>query len=130
VTGQPYKLPAKSHLTQNQRMYEMVKRDGVEAAIEWFKDKGKKAAWGGTNMALAEQLIKDGRIDDGLQMMELEVELSPGKIWLLRKAAEAYLGNGHPEKALALVEKGLEQKPDDEKLATIKAEAEEDLKGK
>lgn len=130
VTGQPYKMPRKSGLTQNQRMYDMIKRDGVEAAIDWFEEKGKKAAWGGTNMALAEQLIKDGRIDEGLRMMEFEVESSSGKIWLLRKTAEAYLGNGRPEKALALVERGLEQKPDDEKLATLKADAEKDVKGK
>ncbi|MDC0291796.1 serine hydrolase [Verrucomicrobiales bacterium] len=130
VTDQPYKLPGKARITQNQRMYDMVKRDGVEAAITWFKDKGKKAAWGGTTMALAEQLINDGRVDDGLRLMDLEVEMAPGKIWLLRKTAEAYLGNGHPERALTLAEKGLEQKSDDEKLKTLKAEIEKDLKNK
>lgn len=123
VTGQPFQLPAKPRLSQNQRMYQMIKQDGVEAAIAWFQDKGKKAAWGGTNMALAEQLIKDERIDDGLRMMEFEVELSPGKVWLLRKTAEAYLSNARPEKALALLEKGLGQKPEDEKLAAMLAEA-------
>tara|TARA_R110002096_G_scaffold55607_13_gene142513 strand:+ start:209 stop:1753 length:1545 start_codon:yes stop_codon:yes gene_type:complete len=130
VTGQPYKVPGKPGLTQDQRIYQMIKSDGVEAAVAWFQDKGKKAAWGGTNLVLAEQLIKDGRIDDGLRLMELEVELSPGKVWLLRKTAEAYLSNGRPEEALALVEKGLSQKPDDERLKTMKAEVEGDLKGK
>ena len=105
----------------------MVKEQGVEAAIEWFSEKGDKATWGGTTMALAEQLIKDGRVDDGLRFMELEIELSPGKVWLLRKTAEACLGNGRPEKALALVKKGLELKPQDEKLTTLKAEVEQDL---
>jgi len=124
VTGQPYKMPGKPRLTQDQRMYEMVKDEGIEATIAWFKDKGKKAAWGGTNMALAEQLIADGRIDDGLQLMALEIELSPGKVWLLRKTAETCLSNGRPEKALALVQDGLKQKPDDEKLTTMKAEIE------
>ena len=81
-------------------------------------------------MALAEQLINDGRVDDGLRLMDLEVEMAPGKIWLLRKTAEAYLGNGHPERALTLAEKGLEQKSDDEKLKTLKAEIEKDLKNK
>ena len=109
-------------------MYDIVNRDGVAAAITWFKDKGKKAAWGGTTMALAEQLINDGRVEDGLQLMDLEVEMAPGKIWLLRKTAEAYFGNNCPERALTLVEKGLKQKPEDEKLKTLKAEIGKDLK--
>ncbi len=129
VSDQPYRMPAKAGLTQNQKMYDKIKRDGVEAAIEWFEDKGKKAAWGGTNMTLAEQLIKDGRTDDGLRMMEFEIESSPGKVWILRKTAEAYLSNGRPVEALALLEKGLEQKPGDEKLTTLKAEAQKDVKG-
>ncbi len=129
VTGQPYKMPRKSGLTQSQRMYDLIKRDGVEAAIEWFEEKGKKAAWGGTNMALAEQLIKDGRIDEGLRMMEFEVESNSGKIWLLRKVAEAYLDNDRPEKARELVNKGLEKRPDDKKLEMLKTEVEKELKG-
>ena len=108
-------------------MYEMVKAEGVEAAIEWFKAKGKKSAWGGTHSTLANQLIKDGRADDGLRLMEFDVETTPGKAWLLRKTSQAFLNNGRPEKALALAKKGLEMKPDDEDFKTIKAEAEQDL---
>ena len=81
-------------------------------------------------MALAQQLIEDGRVDDGLSFMELEMELSPRKVWLLRKTAEACLSNGRPEKALDLVTRGLELKPDDEKLRTMKIEVEMDLKEK
>ena len=127
VTGQPFRMPAKAHVSQDQRMYSMVKQQGVEVAVEWFMEKGKKAIWGGTTMALAEQLIKDGQVDDGLRFMELEIELSPGKVWLLRKTAEACLGNGRPEKALALAKKGLELKPKDEKLKILKSEVEQDL---
>lgn len=130
VTGQPFKMPGKAPLTQEQRMYEMVKTKGVEAAIEWFKTRGKKAAWGGANQALASQLIKDGRVDEGLRLMEFDVELTPGKIWLLRKTAQACLSNGRPEKALALSNKGLKLRPDDEGFAAIKQEAEQDLKRK
>jgi len=127
VTGQPFRMPAKARISQEQRMYSMVKKQGVEVAIEWFIAKGKKAAWGGTTMTLAEQLIKDGRIDEGLRFMELEIELSPGKVWLLRKAAEACQENGRPEKALALAKKGLGIKPDDEKLKILKLEVEKEL---
>ena len=127
VTGQPFRMPGKAPVSQDQRMYTMVKDQGVEAAIEWFKEKGRKAAWGGTTMALAEQLIKDGRVDEGLRFMELEIELNPTKVWLLRKTAQACLGNGLPEKALALANRGLELKPEDEKLGTLKVEAEQDL---
>ena len=127
VTDQPFRMPGKARLSQDQLLYTMVKRDGLEASIEWFKAKGKKAAWGGTNMALAQQLIDDGRVDDGLRFMELEIELSPGKAWLLRKTAEACLSNGRPEKALTIAKRGLKLKPDDEKLQTLKSEAERDL---
>ena len=78
-------------------------------------------------MALAQQLINDGKVAEGLRFMELEVELTPSKPWLLRKTAQAYLGNGRPEKALAMARKGLVLKPADEKLLTLKSEAEQDL---
>lgn len=127
VTDQPFRMPGKARLTQDQRLYAMVKEQGVDTAIEWFKEKGRKAAWGGTTMALAQQLIKDGNVDEGIQFMELEIKLSPGKVWLLRKTAEACLGNGHPRKALEWAENGLALKPKDEKLLGLKSEAEQDL---
>jgi hypothetical protein len=128
VTGQPYRMPGKPRLTQEQRMYEIVQAEGVEAAIEWFQAKGKKAGWGGANWALATQLVKDGRINDGLRLMEFDVEMTPGKAWLLRKAAQASLDNGRPEKALDFAIRGLELKPSDEVFKNIKAEAEQDLR--
>ena len=123
VTGQPYRMPVKPRPSQDQRLYAMVEKEGVEAAIKWFKEKGKKAAWGGTTMALAEKLIEEGRAAEGIQFMELEIKLAPGKVWLLRKAADACLSNGFPEKALALAKQGLEQKPEDERLQTLRDEA-------
>lgn len=127
VTGQPFRMPGKPRLTQDQRMYAMVKERGVDETIEWFTEKGKKAAWGGTTMALAEQLIDDGLVEEGIRFMELEIELNPGKTWLLRKTAEACLGNNFPAKALTLAKEGLKKKPDDEKLLSVKADAEQDL---
>jgi len=128
VTGQPFRMPGKTRITQEQRMYEMVKTAGVEVAIDWFKTKGKKAAWGGANQALAKQLIKDGRIDDGIRLMEFDVEQTPGKVWLLRKTAQTCLSNGRPEKALALAQKGLQLRPDDEGFQTVNEEAQQELK--
>ena len=127
VTDQPYRLPTKPPLSQEQRMYQMVERAGIDATIAWFNEKGKKAAWGGTNMVLAEKLIEDGRVDDGLQLMDLELELSPGKVWLLKRAAQANLSNGRAERALEIANAGLELKPEDEKLSTLKAEAEREV---
>ena len=121
-------MPGKARLSQEQFLYQMVKRGGVKPALVWFKEKGKKAAWGGTNMALAQQLIEDGMVDEGLSFMELEVELNSGKVWLLRKTAEAYLSNGRPEKALEMVKQGLALKPDDEKLQTMKIEVGQDMR--
>ena len=127
VTGQPYRLPGPARLSQEQRMYRMIERDGIDATIEWFRTRGKKSPWGGTTLLLAERLILDGRVDDGLRLMELEIALNPGKVWLLRKTAEAYLNNGLPEKALKTAEQALARKPDDEKLIAIRSEAEKDL---
>ncbi len=123
VTGQPYRMPGKPRISQEQRMYEIIKAEGVEAAIEWFKTKGKKAAWGGTHQVLAKQLIEDGRVDDGLRLMESDVEATPGKFWLLRKISQACLDNGRPEKALIFLDKGLKIRPQDEEFIRLKAEA-------
>ena len=128
VTDQPFRMPAKARLTQEQRMYELVKTKGVEAAIEWFTTKGNKKGWGGANAAVATQLLKDGRVDDALRLLEFDVESAPGKVWLLRKTAQTCLENGRPKKALAFVKMGLELRPDDERFITIKAEAEQDIK--
>lgn len=127
VTGQPYRMPGKKRPTQDQRLYTLVETKGVEAAIEWFKENGRKAAWGGTTMALSEKLIEDGKVEEGIRFLELEIELAPGKVWLIRKAAQACIANARPEKALKLAEQGLALKPEDEALATVKADAEEDL---
>ncbi|MBT5020098.1 MAG: serine hydrolase [Planctomicrobium sp.] len=127
VTGEPFRMPSKAKLTQEQRMYQIVKSNGVEAAIEWYKANGKKAGWGGSNSALATQLIKDGRVDDGLQLLEFDVEAAPGKVWLLRKTAQVCLENGRPNKALNFAKMGLELRPDDERFIALKAEAELDI---
>lgn len=123
VTDQPYRMPRKHRMPQAQRMYQIIKSDGVEKAIEWFKANGKSVGWGAANMDLATQLIKDGRIEDGLALMEFDVQTTPGKVWLIRKTAEAFLNNGYPEKALAFAQQGLTLKPDDERLAAIQADA-------
>ena len=106
----------------------MVKTDGVESAIKWFKSKGKPAGWGGANATVATRLLQDGLTDDAIRLMEFDLEVSPGKVWLIRKTAEACLNNGRPQKALLFADQGLERKPDDEALKNIKAEAEQDLK--
>lgn len=125
VTGQPYRMPGKARVTQDQRLYQIVKTEGVEAAIAWFNEKGKKAAWGGSFSALAKQLINDGRVDDGLRLMEFDLEMTPGKVWLLRKTSQAFLDNGRPEKALAYAKRGLELRPNDEDLKLIAVESEQ-----
>lgn len=125
MTDQPFRMPAKARLTQEQRMYELVKSKGVEAAIEWFKAKGKQKAWGGSNAAVATQLLKDGRVDDALRLLEFDIESSPGKVWLLRKTAQICLENGRTKKALVFVGKGLKLRPDDERFRKLKAEAEQ-----
>ena len=130
VTGQPYKLPGKARITQDQRMYSMVKTRASKRPSNGSKPRAKKPPGEAPTWLLAEQLIKDGRVDDGLRFMELEIELNPGKVWLLKKAAQAYLSNGYPDKTLAIVEKALKKKPDDDVLKVMKIEAEQDLAGR
>jgi len=129
VTGQPFRMPAKVQKSQDQRMYEMIKSNGIEEALEWFKLKGKKSAWGGTNFLLANQLIKEGRVEDGLKLMEFDIETTPGKVWLLRKTSKACLENGYAERALIILEKAIALKPDDEEFKDLKDEAERELQG-
>lgn len=127
VTGQPFRMPGKPRVTQEQRMYRLTKSNGVDAAIEWFNENGKPATWGGTHSVVADQLIEDGMVEAGLRLMEFDIESSPGKVWLLRKAAQAFLANGHPEKALQMAKKGLSKKSEDERLQTLVLEAEREL---
>ena len=75
-------------------------------------------------MALAEKLIKDGEVEAGLRFMDLEVELSGGRVWMIRKAAQAQLSYGTPQRALSLAKQGLASKPDDETLEQLRKDAE------
>ena len=107
VTGQPYRMPGKARLTQEQRMYKIVLAEGVEAAIKWFSAKGKKAAWGGTNSALAKQLIKDGRVDDGLRLMEFDVEMTPEESMAAPKGVPSLFRQRPSRTSVALSEEGI-----------------------
>ena len=128
VTEQPYRMPGKPRITQQQRMYQLAKNEGVEAAVEWFKSKGKPAGWGGANTTVAARLMQDGLTDAAVRLMEFDLEMTPGKVWLIRKTAQMCLNNGRPNKAIIYANKGLEIKPEDESLKNIKSEAEQDLK--
>lgn len=123
VTGQPFRMPGKARISQDQRIYRMIKASGVEAAVDWFKAKGRPAAWGGSFAKVSERLIQEGDIDDGLRLMESDVELTPSKVWLIRRTAQAHLDNGRPAKALKYARMGLEIRPDDERFKSIEAES-------
>ncbi|MEC8557285.1 MAG: hypothetical protein VXZ82_19970 [Planctomycetota bacterium] len=112
---------SKARLPQDQRLYWIVNSDGAEAAIAWFERNGKKAAWGGSLLQLSEKLISDDRIEEGLRLMEYDIEATPGKAWLLRKTAQAFLDNGRTDTALIYAKRGLEIRPDDERLEHLVA---------
>ena len=69
-------------------------------------------------------------MEAGLQLMDFEVEQSPGKVWILRKATETFLRYGEPEKAMRVAQLALERKPEDERLLGLLNDAKEDLKRK
>ena len=127
ATAQPYRLPPRAAVPQERRMYDMIKKEGLQTALQWYQKNGKKAPWGGTHNSVAKQLLKDGMTTEGLALMESDLKETPTKVWLLRATAQAHLDNGKPEKALQYAVTGLAQKPADPKLLTIKTEAEDDL---
>ena len=130
ATGQPYRLPPKPRITQDQRMYALAREEGIEAAINWFKENGKPAVWGGTLFSVANQLIKDGRVDEGIQLMEFDIESTPGKVWMLRKISRACLDYGRPEQSLNFIKQAIKKRPDDEEFQSMLEEAEMLLKRK
>ncbi|MEM9280583.1 MAG: serine hydrolase [Verrucomicrobiota bacterium] len=127
LTNQPYKMPPPPRLTQEQRLYRLLEREGIDATIEWFRDNGKKATWGGTTVSLADYLIEQGRSEEALQFLEMEMALTPGKVWLIRKAATVSLHAGDPQRAVELARKGLVLKPEDERLLELVMEAKNEL---
>ncbi len=124
VTDQPYRLPGRPRITQDRRLYDLTLNSGHAAAIEWYKEKGKPAAWGGTTMKLADHLLQEGRLEAGLAFMRMEAEGERPRVWVLRRAAVAHLENGEVEIAMKLAKQGLQMKPGDERLLMIQKEAE------
>lgn len=127
VANQPYKMPARRKRTQDQVMYDLAVEKGSEATIAWFREKGKPAAWGGSMLKVSERLIQEGRAEVALELMEFDLQQTPGKVWLLRKTAQAVLEHGNPQRALELATQGLELRPEDEAFQQIQAEAKGDL---
>ena len=123
VTNQPFRMPSKPRATQDQRMYQLVRSEGVDAALDWFNEKGKQAAWGGSFVLLAQKLIDEGHVAEGLRLLEADTELTPNKIWLVRKTCRAFLENGSPDKALKYARRGLELRPDDERFSALLSQA-------
>ena len=123
VTGQPYRPPAGATVTQDHRLYRLVRDKGADAAIEWFNRAGKKAAWGGSLMAVSNRLLEEGQTQAALTLIERDIEMSPRKTWLLRQAAQAFLDAGQANRAIKYAEMGLSLKPKDERLQSILSEA-------
>ena len=127
ATSQPYQLPPKPGVSQDQRMYQLIKTGDVEKAIEWFEKHGRKQAWGGTHQSVAKQLLKEGLVREGLALMAYDVDLTPDKVWLLRTTAQAHLDYGRAKAALQYAEQGLKNKAEDARLLAIKNEAESEI---
>lgn len=123
VTDQPYRQPAGESVTQDQRLYQLVRDKGADAAIEWFNRAGKKAAWGGSLMVVSNRLLEEGQTQAALTLIERDIEMSPRKTWLLRQAAQAFLDAGQAHRAFKYAEMGLSLKPEDERLRAILSEA-------
>ncbi|MDC0279065.1 hypothetical protein OAL43_02555 [bacterium] len=68
---------------------------------------------GRTFTRLAHQLVVEGKTVDGLRLMELDVEATLGKVWLISEISQVFLGNRRPLKALTYAMRGLTLNPDD-----------------
>ena len=104
-------------------MYDLIKNEGLAAAMRWYHANGKKAAWGRTDKSVAKQILKERVAAEGLALMESDLKETPTKVSLILQTAKAHLENGQPKKALEYAEKGIDQKPDDPGLREIKSEA-------
>lgn len=43
LTEQPFRMPPPPRLSQEQRLFRLLEEEGIETAIDWFLEKGKKA---------------------------------------------------------------------------------------
>ncbi len=44
ATSQPYRLPPEAPVPQERRIYDLIKSQGLETAMKWYRANGKKAA--------------------------------------------------------------------------------------
>lgn len=122
VTEQPYKIPQNPPRSQDQRLYQLVCREGVDAAISWFEEKGKKNPWGGSFATAASELLRSGKLEEAIRLYEYDVLQTPNKVWLYRKLANTYIQIGQLEKAGNIVDQALAIRPGDERLIDLQNE--------
>ena len=122
VTEQPYKIPQNPPRSQDQRLYQLVCSKGVDAAISWFEEKGKKNPWGGSFATAASELLRSGKLEEAIRLYEYDILQTPNKVWLYRKLAGTYIQIGQLEKAANIVDQALTIRPGDERLIDLQNE--------
>ena len=122
VTEQPYKIPQNPPRSQDQRLYQLVCSKGVDTAISWFEEKGKKNPWGGSFATAASELLRSGKLEEAIRLYEYDVLQTPKKVWLYRKLANTYIQIGQLEKAANIVDQALAIRPGDERLIDLQNE--------
>lgn len=127
VTDQPYKIPQSPPRSQDQRLYQLVCSKGVDAAISWFEEKGKKNPWGGSFVNVADELSRSGKLEEAIGLFEFDILQTPNKVWLYRKLADTCIQAGQLEKAANIVDQALAIKPDDERLINLRNEVDASL---
>lgn len=107
-----------------QVLAEVVEKDGVEAAIERYRELREKHYGGaaydfgqGTLNALGYRLLGEGKTDDAIAVFRLNVEMFPNSGNPFDSLAEAYLKKGDPVRAEAFYQKALELDPGNDNAA-------------
>lgn len=82
------------------RFYRMLQRDSFDAAIEFYREQREIKPrdylyfpW--PLRILAGQLMSDGRYDDAISVLELNLETNPGDVRSIERLAEASLRSGN-----------------------------------
>jgi tetratricopeptide (TPR) repeat protein len=127
ITEQPYTIPQAPPRSQDQRLHQLVCSKGVDAAISWFKEKGKKNPWGGSLTTVASELIRSGKYKEAIRLYEYDILQTPNKVWLYRQLAETYIQIEQFEKAADIVDQALKVRPDDERLIDLQNEIRRNL---
>ena len=102
---------------------ETIQTEGVQAAVAQYRTLRERFYGGfsydfteGTLLNFGDQLVSQGRIQDGLEMLKLNAEMYPESVFTYYSMGEAHVAASELEQALAAYEKALSVLPEDPRM--------------